>query len=73
MKNPAELRGATDADLNKQLDDLYHELFNLRFQRTAGQMPNTNRLKEVRRDIARVKTVIQERELAGARARGAAK
>jgi large subunit ribosomal protein L29 len=72
MKNPVELRGATDADLQKQLDDLYHELFNLRFQRTAGQMPNTNRLKEIRRDIARVKTVVRERHLAGVRGRGGA-
>lgn len=72
MKNPAELRSANDADLQKQLDDLYHELFNLRFQRVAGQTPNTSRLKQVRRDIARVKTVMHERELAGARARGGA-
>ncbi len=67
MKKLDDLRGATDAELNKQLDDLYHELFNLRFQRTAGQMPNTNRLKEVRRDIARLKTLMRERELAATR------
>ncbi len=70
MKSTGELRAANDAELKKQLDDLYHELFNLRFQRTAGQMPNTNRLKEVRRDIARVKTVMRERELVVARGRG---
>ncbi len=67
MKKKEELRAANDAELYKQLDDLYHELFNLRFQRTAGQMPNTNRLKEVRRDVARVKTLIRERELAATR------
>ncbi len=67
MKKLDDLRVATDAELNKQLDDLYHELFNLRFQRTAGQMPNTNRLKEVRRDIARLKTLVRERELAATR------
>ncbi len=67
MKKLDDLRGATDAELNKQLDDLYHEMFNLRFQRTAGQMPNTNRLKEVRRDIARLKTLMRERELASTR------
>ncbi len=67
MKKLDDLRVATDAELNKQLDDLYHELFNLRFQRTAGQMPNTNRLKEVRRDIARLKTLMRERELAATR------
>lgn len=72
MKKPVELRTANDADLQRQLDDLYHELFNLRFQRTAGQMPNTTRLKEVRRDIARVKTIMREHELALARGRGGA-
>ena len=67
MKKLEELRAASEAELQKQLDDLYHELFNLRFQRTAGQMPNTNRLKEVHRDVARVKTLLRERELAATR------
>ncbi len=71
MKNMDDLRAANDAELNKQLDDLYHELFNLRFQKTVGQMPNTNRLTEVKRDIARIKTVVRERELA-TRGRGGA-
>lgn len=57
----AELRARDDGALKKQLDDLYHELFNLRFQRAAGQMPNFNRLKEVQHDIARVRTVMRER------------
>jgi large subunit ribosomal protein L29 len=61
MPTAAELRGIDDAGLQKQLDDLYHEMFNLRFQRSAGQLPNFNRLKEVRHDIARVKTVMRER------------
>jgi large subunit ribosomal protein L29 len=72
MKSTVELRAASATDLVKQLDDLYHELFNLRFQRTAGQMPNTNRMKAVRRDIARVKTIMREHELAAARGRGGA-
>jgi large subunit ribosomal protein L29 len=55
------LRGMDDAALKKQLDDLYQELFNLRFQRAAGQQPNFNRLGQVKRDIARVKTVQSER------------
>ncbi len=55
------LRGMDDAALKKQLDDLYQELFNLRFQRAAGQQPNFNRLTQVKRDIARVKTVQRER------------
>ncbi len=71
MKIMDDLRAANDAELNKQLDDLYHELFNLRFQKTVGQMPNTNRLTEVKRDIARIKTVVRERELA-TRGRGGA-
>jgi large subunit ribosomal protein L29 len=47
--------------LQKQLDDLYQELFNLRFQRAAGQLANVNRLREVRREIARVQTILRER------------
>jgi large subunit ribosomal protein L29 len=57
----AELRAMDDGALKKQLDDLYHELFNIRFQRAAGQLPNFNRLTQVKRDIARVKTVMRER------------
>ncbi len=72
MKELAELRTVSDGELHKQLEDLYHELFNLRFQRTAGQMPNTNRLKDVRRDIARVKTLVRERELAATRGKAGA-
>lgn len=56
-----QLRTMDHAALEKQLDDLYQEMFNLRFQRAAGQLPNVNRLREVRRDIARVKTVLGER------------
>ena len=59
-----DLRGVPDEELQKQLDDLYQELFNLRFQRASGQLPNTNRLKEVRRTIARVKTALRANELA---------
>ena len=57
----ATLRGMDDAMLTKQVDDLYQELFNLRFQRAAGQQPNFNRVSEVKRNIARVKTVLRER------------
>ncbi len=62
-----DYRGMTDADLQKQVDDLYQEMFNLRFQRASGQLPNTNRLKEVRRNIARVKTMLRQNELARTR------
>ncbi len=59
---PTELRVLDDASLKKQLDEFEHELFNLRFQRAAGQLPNFNRLTELKRDIARVKTVMRDRE-----------
>lgn len=58
---PTQLRTMDNAALEKQLDDLYQEMFNLRFQRAAGQLPNVDRLRTVRRDIARVKTVLGER------------
>jgi large subunit ribosomal protein L29 len=60
----SQLRTLDNAALQKQLDDLYQELFNLRFQRAAKQLTNFNRLTEVKRDIARVKTILRERQLA---------
>ena len=61
MTTAAELRNMDDAGLRKQLDDLHQEMFNLRFQRAAGQLPNFNRLKQVRRNIARVETILRQR------------
>ncbi len=61
-----ELRALTNAELASKLDDAYQELFNLRFQKVAGQLTNTARVKEVRRDIARIKTILRERQLAAA-------
>lgn len=63
--NVNELRRSNDAELSKQLDELYQELFNLRFQRASGQVKNMNRFTHVRRQIARIKTLQRERELAG--------
>lgn len=63
--NVAELRRLNDAELAKQLDDLYQEQFNLRFQNASGQVKDMNRFKQVRRQIARIKTLQRERELAG--------
>lgn len=60
----SEFRSMTNAELAGKLDDAYQELFNLRFQRVAGQVSNTARYSEVRKDIARVKTILRERELA---------
>ena len=59
-----ELRAKTADELKDQLVDLKKEQFNLRFQRATGQLENTARVRKVRRDIARIKTVIRERELA---------
>ena len=52
-----------DYELVNQLKDLKTEFFNLRFQHATGQLSNTKSIKEVKKDIARVKTIIREREL----------
>ena len=52
-----------DYELVNQLKDLKTEFFNLRFQQATGQHSNTKSIKEVKKDIARVKTIIREREL----------
>lgn len=61
-----ELRAQNNAELARKLDDAYQELFNLRFQRATGKLSNTARFQVVKRDIARIKTILRERELAGA-------
>ena len=61
-----ELRNMTNADLAGKLDDAYQEMFNLRFQRATGKLTNTARINTVRKEIARMKTILRERELAGA-------
>ena len=61
---PDEIRNYTSPEIGQRLDEAYEELFNLRFQRTTGQMKNTARMGEVTRDIARMKTILRERELA---------
>ncbi|MGI9485553.1 MAG: 50S ribosomal protein L29 [Geminicoccaceae bacterium] len=53
-----ELRGKTPDQLKEQLLDLKKEQFNLRFQKATGQLENTSRVREVRRDIARIKTIL---------------
>jgi large subunit ribosomal protein L29 len=60
---PADLRVLSDEELAKRLDELQQELFNLRFQFTTRQLENYKRLEAVRRDIARVRTIMREREL----------
>lgn len=58
-----ELRNLDDAKLNELVEDSYKELFNLRFQKVTGKLTNTSRFRQVRRDIARIKTILREREL----------
>lgn len=53
-------------ELEKRLDDAHRELFNLRFQRAQNQLKDVNSMKRVRRDIARIKTALRQRELAQA-------
>lgn len=59
-----DIRVLVDDEIRQRLDESYETLFNLRFQRVVGQLENTARLREVRRDIARLKTILRERELA---------
>ena len=59
----AELREKTSAELNTQLVELKANLFNLRFQQATGQLSNSMVIRECKRDIARIMTVIREREL----------
>ena len=57
-----ELKSQSVADLKAQLVDAKKELFNLRFQNATNQLDNTSRIKEVRKNIARIQTVITEKE-----------
>jgi len=58
-----EIRDLTTEELEEKVGDLKRELFNLRFQLATGQLDNSMRIKEVRKSIARAKTVLREREL----------
>ena len=61
----ADVKQKSNDELAEQLIDLRKESFNLRFQRASGQLENTGRVRQVRRDIARVKTIIKERSMGG--------
>ncbi|MCQ2567056.1 MAG: 50S ribosomal protein L29 [Mogibacterium sp.] len=56
-------RKMTDQERTAELDKMKQELFNLRFQHVTGQLENPVKMREIRRDIARVKTIIREKEL----------
>ncbi|MBS3937744.1 MAG: 50S ribosomal protein L29 [Peptococcaceae bacterium] len=58
-----DIRDMNEAELVQKIDDLKGELFNLRFRLITGQLENPMRIKEVRKTIARVKTILHEREL----------
>jgi large subunit ribosomal protein L29 len=57
-----EVKAKTSDELAAELDQLHKEVFNLRFQKASGQLENTARVREVRRTIARIKTVLGERQ-----------
>ena len=58
-----EIKGMTNDELVAKLDSLKEELFNLRFRHATGQLENPTVLRTVKKDIARVKTILREREL----------
>ncbi len=64
--NAKELRDKTPDQLRDQLEELKKESFNLRFQQASGQMESTARMRGVRRDAARVKTILNEKAAAAA-------
>ena len=68
MGTAAELREADEAELETRLAEAKQELFNLRFQIVTGQLDNSARIRTVRRDIARILTVLREKEIEAAEA-----
>ena len=61
----SEIREKTQAELQKELGELKSELFKLRFQLVTNQLENPMKVKDVKKSIARVKTIIREREVKG--------
>ena len=59
-----KMREMTEVELNNELAKMKKELFNLRFQHVTGQLENPVKMREVKREIARVKTILREKELA---------
>ena len=58
-----KMREMTEVELNAELDNMKKELFNLRFQHVTGQLENPVKMRELKRNIARVKTILREKEL----------
>ena len=59
-----DLRAMTDSELNQKLQEVYQELFNLRFRHATKQVEDTSRIRVAKRDIARIQTILRERQLA---------
>jgi large subunit ribosomal protein L29 len=59
-----DLRAMTDSELNQKLQEVHQELFNLRFRHATKQVKDTSRIRVVKRDIARIQTIMRERQLA---------
>jgi large subunit ribosomal protein L29 len=59
----AELRELNDTELEHRLGEAKEELFNLRFQNATGQLDNISRIPQVKRDVARIETLLREREI----------
>ena len=67
-KNANELRDLADGELETRLVEAKQELFNLRFQNVTGQLDNSARIGHVRKDVARIETILRQREIAAAEA-----
>ena len=65
MATAAELRDLPVSELETRLDEVKEELFNLRFQNATGQLDNYKRLGQLRKDVARIRTILRQRELEG--------
>jgi large subunit ribosomal protein L29 len=68
MTKATELRDLSDTELDQKILESKHELFNLRFQLATGKQDNSARLGQVRKEIARIATVLREREIEAAEA-----
>jgi large subunit ribosomal protein L29 len=60
---PSEIRQLSDEEIKQRIKELEEELFNLRFQKALGQLEKPHRFKMIRKDIARMKTILREREI----------
>ena len=64
-----ELKEMSEAELRQKDKEITEELFNLKFQHATGQLENTARLPQVRKDLARVKTLLRQKEIAAAKSK----